>query len=74
MSIVVRCNPLTYAVHLARDSVFDTLSASPAAKAQLNPSLTWFGWAVPDALSVLMVLAIGLALLSVAFAQFSRVE
>jgi ABC-2 type transport system permease protein len=74
MAVVVRLNPLTYAVHLARDAVFETLSASPAAKTSLNPALTWFGWTVPDALSVLMVLGIGLGLLSVAIAQFSRVE
>ncbi|HEY1480226.1 MAG TPA: ABC transporter permease [Gaiellales bacterium] len=74
MAVVVRLNPLSYAVHLARDAVFETLSASPAAKTSLNPALTWFGWTVPDALSVLMVLGIGLGLLSVAIAQFSRVE
>jgi ABC-2 type transport system permease protein len=74
MSILVRCNPITYAVHLSRDTVFETIDASPAAKLALNPPITWFGWAVPDALSVVIVLGIGLALLSIAIAEFSRVE
>jgi ABC-2 type transport system permease protein len=74
MAFVVRLNPITYAVHLARDTVFDTLSASPVAKHALNPSLTWFGWAVPDLLSAVIVLAIGVALLGVAIAEFARVE
>ncbi len=74
MAIVVRLNPITYAVHLARDSVFDTLDASPVSKHALNPSLTWFGWAVPDLLSAAIVLVIGVGLLGVAIAEFARVE
>jgi ABC-2 type transport system permease protein len=74
MAVVVRLNPISYAVHLARDTVFETIDASPAAKQALNPPITWFGWSVPDALSVVMVLGIGLALLSIAIAEFSRVE
>jgi ABC-2 type transport system permease protein len=74
MAIVVRLNPITYAVHLARDTVFDTLSASASNKHALNPALTWFGWAVPDLLSAVIVLGIGAALLGVAIAEFARVE
>jgi ABC-2 type transport system permease protein len=74
MAIVVRLNPITYAVHLARDTVFETLNKSPSAKHALNPSLTWFGWAVPDLLSAVIVLGIGVALLAVAIAEFARVE
>ena len=74
MAIVLRLNPITYAVHLARDSVFRTLGASAASKHALNPPLTWFGWAVPDLLSAAIVLVIGAVLLVVAIAEFSRVE
>jgi ABC-2 type transport system permease protein len=74
MAFVVRLNPITYAVHLARDAVFRTLDASPATKHALNPPLTWFGWQVPDILSLAIVLVIGLALLTVAIAQFARTE
>jgi ABC-2 type transport system permease protein len=74
MAFVVRLNPITYAVHLARDSVFDTLDASPATKHSLNPALTWFGWQVPDLLSLAIVLLIGLVLLTVAIVEFARVE
>jgi ABC-2 type transport system permease protein len=74
MAVIVRLNPISYAVHLARDSVFQTITVSPAAARRLNPSITWLGWAVPDALSTLIVLVIGLVLLGVAIVQFSRVE
>ncbi len=74
MAIIVRLNPITYAVHLARDAVFETIDAQSAAKHALNPPITWFGWAVPDALSVVIVLAIGVGLLWIAIAEFSRVE
>jgi ABC-2 type transport system permease protein len=74
MAVIVRLNPISYAVHLARDSVFETITVSPGAARVLNPSITWLGWAVPDALSAVIVLVIGLVLLGVAIAQFSRVE
>jgi ABC-2 type transport system permease protein len=74
MAVIVRLNPISYAVHLARDTVFETIDAPTAAKQALNPPITWFGWAVPDALSVAMVLVIGIALLSIAIAEFSHVE
>ena len=33
MSVIVRANPITYAVHLSRDIVFSNIDASPAARA-----------------------------------------
>ena len=51
MSILVRLNPITYAVHLSREIVFSNIDASPEASAALNPPLTWGGWEVPGALS-----------------------
>jgi ABC-2 type transport system permease protein len=70
----VRCNPITYAVHLAREAVFTHIDASPGARAALNAPITWDGWAVPGWLSFLLVAGIGLALLGVAMVQFSRSE
>lgn len=43
-------------------------------EARAEPSLTWFGWVVPDLLSAAIVLVIGVVLLGVAIAEFSRVE
>ena len=37
LSLIVRCNPITYAVHLSRNIVFSHIDASPAARAALNP-------------------------------------
>jgi ABC-2 type transport system permease protein len=74
MSIVVRLNPITYAVHLARDSVFATLHKDPAAKRALNPAITWFGWTVPTLVSVVIVVGMSLGLLAIAIAEFARVE
>ena len=74
MSILVRCNPITYAVHLSRDIVFAHIDATPAARAALNAPITWDGWAVPSALAAALVGGIGLALLGIAILQFARAE
>jgi ABC-2 type transport system permease protein len=74
MSLIVRANPITYAVHLSRNIVFSNIHASPAARAALNPPITWAGWAVPGALAVALVAGIGTGLLGIAMLQFARVE
>ena len=74
MSLIVRANPITYAVHLSRNIVFSNIHASPAARAALNPPITWAGWAVPGFVAVALVAAIGAGLLGIAICQFARVE
>jgi daunorubicin resistance ABC transporter membrane protein len=74
MSLIVRTNPITYAVHLSRTIVFSHIDATPAARAALNAPITWGGWVVPGALSVVLVGGIGIGLLGVAMLQFSRAE
>ncbi|MDX6570945.1 MAG: type transport system permease protein [Gaiellales bacterium] len=74
MSILIRCNPITYAVHLSRTIVFSNIDASPAARAALDPPITWAGWAVPGAVAVLLVAGIGAGLLGLALLQFARAE
>jgi daunorubicin resistance ABC transporter membrane protein len=74
MSILVRCNPITYAVHLARQAVFSHIDATPAARSALNAPITWGGWEVPGWLSVLLVAGIGAGLLGIAILQFARSE
>ncbi len=61
-------------MHLSRNIVFSNIDATPAARAALNPPITWAGWAVPGALSVVLVAGIGLGLLVGAMLQFARVE
>jgi len=74
LEVVTLLNPVTYAVHAMRTTVFDVLDASPQALALLNPPLEWFGWAVPIVAQLAVVVALGLALLWFAIAQFNRAE
>jgi ABC-2 type transport system permease protein len=69
-----RVDPLTYAVDPMRRLVFDQLALSGAAHERLDPGVTWAGWHVPALVEATLVLVIGLGLLAVAIAQFSRSE
>jgi ABC-2 type transport system permease protein len=74
LSIVVRLNPLTYAVHPIRSAVFRHLTVSSAVGARLNPPITWIGWVVPNWLQLILVAALGTGLMAIAIRQFQRVE
>jgi len=74
LEVLNRVNPLTYAVDPMRRLVFDHLDISEAARRTLDPGVTWFGWRVPSLVEVAIVLALGLAMMAVAIAQFSRTE
>jgi ABC-2 type transport system permease protein len=74
LSVLNRLDPLTYAVDPMRRLVFDHLTISPAARAALDPGVTWFGWRVPSLLEVAMVVVLGLAMLAIAIWEFSRTE
>jgi ABC-2 type transport system permease protein len=74
LGILVRLNPLTYAVHPVRTAVFAHLTVSDEVRARLNPPLTWFGWAVPTGVQLLLVAALGALLLGIAVRQFQKVE
>lgn len=71
---LVLLNPVTYAVQPVRSTVFSYLDLSDAAREQLNPPIEWFGWEVPVALQLGLVVVLGLALLGVAIRQFQKVE
>jgi ABC-2 type transport system permease protein len=74
LGLLVRINPLTYAVHPVRTAVFSRLDLPDAVAARLNPPLTWWGWEVPTAVQLLLVAALGVAMLTVAVRQFQKVE
>jgi ABC-2 type transport system permease protein len=74
LSVAVRLNPLTYAVHPVRTAVFRHLTVSPEVRARLNPPITWNGWVVPTWLQLLLVATIGAGLLALAVRQFQKVE
>jgi ABC-2 type transport system permease protein len=74
LGIVVRINPLTYAVHPIRTAVFGHLTLPPQVRQRLNPPITWWGWSVPTGMQLLLVATIGSALMALAIRQFQKVE
>ncbi len=74
LTVLNRLDPLTYAVDPMRRLVFNHLSISPAARAALDPGVTWWGWRVPSLLEAGMVVVLGLIMLGIAIWQFSRTE
>ena len=74
LEVLNRLNPLTYAVDPMRHLVFSHLDVSESARRTLDPGVTWFGWQVPPLLEVGIVVLIGVAVLGLAVARFSRTE
>ena len=71
---LTRIDPLTYAVDPMRRAVFARLDIPAAAQRLLNPGVTWFGWRVPTLVELGLVLVMGLVMLGIAMAEFSRAE
>ena len=71
LAVLNRIDPLTYAVDPMRRLVFNHLDISPAARAALDPGVTWWGWHVPTAIEVAVVLALGLVMLGIAIWEFN---
>src|SRR6185437_7768998 len=69
-----RIDPLTYVVGPMRHAVFSHLSFPPAFSKVLAPDITWGGWQVPLWLSLAMVAVMGLGLMAIAIAEFSKTE
>ena len=74
LSIVVRINPLTYAVHPIRTAVFNHLDVTPEVRARLTPPILWGDWVVPTWLQLGLVAGIGAVLMAVSIKQFQKVE
>ena len=74
LRLVNRLDPLTYAVDPMRRLVFARLGSSADARRALAPGVTWWGWRLPALVEVSIVVALGLAMLTVAVARFSRTE
>ena len=74
LTVLNRIDPMTYAVDPMRRLVFSHLSVSPGAQRALNSGVTWWGWRVPTAVEILVILALGLIMLSVAIWEFSTTE
>jgi ABC-2 type transport system permease protein len=74
LSVLTRIDPLTYVVGPMRHAVFNYLALPPLAKQALSPAITWAGWPVPIPLSLGIVAAMGLAMMGIAIATFSKPE
>src|SRR5437588_9353120 len=74
LAFLNRIDPLTYAVDPMRRLVFSHLDISAAARAKLDPGVTWGGWHVPALLEAGIVLAMGLVMLGIAIWEFSSTE
>lgn len=74
LKIATLLNPITYAVHAVRTTVFDHLDASAAALARLNPPIDWFGFVVPQWMCIALVVVMGAGLLMWAIVDFAKVE
>ncbi len=74
LSVLTRLDPLTYIVDPMRSAVFSHLDIPPQALHTLAPGVTWVGWVVPTWLSIGMVAVMGLTMMGVAIAEFSKTE
>src|ERR1039457_938041 len=74
LSVLTRIDPLTYVVGPMRHAVVTHLNISPLAQHALSPGVTWDGWVVPIWLSLGIVTAMGLAMMSIAIVAFSKTE
>jgi ABC-2 type transport system permease protein len=74
LAVLNRVDPLTYAVDPMRRVVFSEFDITPAARAALDPGVTWFGWHVPGLLEAAMVALLGAGMLAVAILEFGRAE
>jgi ABC-2 type transport system permease protein len=78
LTVLTRIDPLTYVVGPMRHIVFGHLNIPSQIAAVLNsrlaPAVTWDGWAVPLGLSLGIVALMGLVMMSVAIAEFSKTE
>jgi ABC-2 type transport system permease protein len=74
LRVLTRIDPLTYAVDPMRRAVFAHLNLPAPVQHVLNPGVTWFGWRVPTLVELGLVAVMGLVMLAVAIAEFSRAE
>ncbi len=74
LAVLNRLDPLTYAVEPMRRAVFAHLDVSAAARRALDPGVTWWGWHVPTVVEAAVIALLGLVMLMIAIAEFSRSE
>ncbi len=74
LSFLTRIDPLTYVVGPMRHAVFSHLGLPETVVRKLAPGVTWGNWQVPIGLSLGIVAAMGLTMMGIAIAEFSKTE
>jgi ABC-2 type transport system permease protein len=74
LAILNRIDPLTYAVDPMRRAIFSHIDVPEATRQALAPGVTWWGWHVPTLVEAGVIAVLGLVMLSIAIAEFSRAE
>src|ERR1700734_2640687 len=78
LTVLTRIDPLTYIVYPMRHLVFSHLNVSPQVAGFINthlaPDITWGGWVVPLWLSLGIVAVMGIGMMTIAIAEFSKTE
>jgi ABC-2 type transport system permease protein len=78
LTVLTRLDPLTYIVGPMRHLVFSHLNVPPYVAAAINsrlaPSITWVGWPVPVWLALGIVAVMGLGMMAIGIAEFSKDE
>lgn len=74
LGVLARLDPLTYAIDPMRQAVFTVVSAPASIKHAFSPGITWWGWRVPIGMELVIVAALGLAMLWVSIIRFSKAE
>lgn len=74
LEFIVKINPITYAVHAVRATVFSHLDLPPQAVEALNPPLTWGSFTVPFWMQIGIVVVMGVVLMGAAILNFRNAE
>lgn len=74
LAVATRLNPVSYAVHPMRSTVFSHLDLPASTLARLDTPLTWFGWPVPNGLQLVVLGVLGLTMFAVANRRFGQAE
>ena len=74
LAVLTRVDPMTYGVDPMRRAVFAHLNVPPAISAALSPGVHWGTWLLPVWFELGLLTTIGLVMLAVAIAQFSRTD